>query len=93
LKSNNIYVINYWDNIYALTNTIPATKPLIPYIPWYLNFGDNKTEILNDLKTEMPDEIVIGERDAVFPEIYTFVDKFYTCNVVDKKVELCSKNN
>jgi len=92
LKSNNLYVINYWDNIYALTNTIPATKPLIPYIPWYLNFGDNKTEILNDLKIEMPDEIVIGERDVVFPEIYTFVDKFYTCNVVEKKVELCEKN-
>ncbi len=93
LNTKELYVISYWDNIYALTNTLPATKPLIPYIPWYLNYGENKTEILNDLKTEMPDEIVIGERDTIFPDLYSFVDKFYACNMVDKKVELCIRNN
>ncbi len=93
LNTKELYVINYWDNIYALTNTLPATKPLIPYIPWYLNYGENKTEILNDLKTEMPDKIVIGERDLIFPELYSFVDKFYTCKIAEKKVELCIRNN
>ena len=88
---SNLYIINYWDNIYALTNTKPP-KPLVPYIPWYLSYNNNVDLIINNLKTEMPDEIVIGERDAVFPEIYTFVDKFYTCNVIEKKVELCKKN-
>lgn len=92
-QPHNLYVINYWDNIYAFTNTIPATKPLIPYIPWYLNYGENKTEILNDLKTEMPEIIVIGERDMGFVDVYDFVDKFYTCNIVEKKVELCIRNN
>jgi len=92
LNTKELYVINYWDNIYSLTGTLPATKPLIPYIPWYLNYGDNKIEILNDLKTEMPDKIVIGERDTVFPEIYTFVDNFYTCNIIEKQVELCIRN-
>ncbi len=91
-KLNNLYVINYWDNIYALTNTIPATKPLIPYIPWYLDYDNNKTKIMNDLKTKMPEAVVIGERDNVFPELYIFVDKFYECKIVEKRVELCSKN-
>lgn len=91
-KISSLYVINYWDNVYALTNTMPATRPLIPYIPWYLDYDNNKDKILKDLKAEMPEAVVIGERDTVFPEIYLFVDKFYECKVVEKKVELCRKN-
>lgn len=91
-ETKQIYVINYWDNVYALTNTVPATRPLIPYIPWYLNYGNSKEMILSDLKVIMPDTILIGERDKVFPELYTFVDRFYMCNDVEKKIELCSKN-
>lgn len=89
---SNLYIVNYWDNVYALTNTMPATRPLIPYIPWYLNYDNNKEKILNDLKTKMPDAIVIGLRDIIFPELYIFVDKFYECKIVEKKVELCRKN-
>jgi hypothetical protein len=89
--SSNLYVINYWDNIYALTNTKPS-KPLIPYIPWYLNYGESKNIILNNLKSETPDAIVIGQRGNEFPEIYSFVEKYYTCNIVEKRVELCEKN-
>lgn len=90
-RIDSLYVINYWDNLYALTNTKPP-KPLIPYIPWYLDYGDNKVTIINGLKTSIPDVIVIGERDENFSELYQFVDKFYSCNIVDKKVELCQKN-
>lgn len=90
-RIDSLYVINYWDNLYALTNTKPP-KPLIPYIPWYLDYGDNKASIINGLKTSIPDAVVIGERDENFSELYQFVDKFYSCNIVDKKVELCQKN-
>ena len=93
LNTKELYVINYWDNIYALTNTTPAIKPLIPYIPWYLNYDNNKEKILNDLKTKMPEAVVIGERDKVFPELYYFVDRFYECKIVEKKVELCDKHS
>lgn len=92
LKYKNIYVVNYWDNVYALTNTIPATKPLIPYIPWYLNYQNSKETILIDLKVKVPEAIIIGERDIIFPELYEFVDRFYTCDIVEKRVELCKKN-
>lgn len=90
-RIDSLYVINYWDNLYALTNTKPP-KPLIPYIPWYLSYGDNREKIISGLKINTPDMIVIGERDNNFSELYQFVDKFYSCNVVDKKVELCQKN-
>jgi hypothetical protein len=87
----SLYVINYWDNLYALTNTLPP-KPLIPYIPWYLNYKDNYEVIVNSLKLKQPEMIVIGEREDKYPEIYEFVDKYYTCNKIEKKVELCGKN-
>ncbi len=90
-NSREVYIANYWDNIYALTNTLP-NKPLIPYIPWYLDYNNGKESILDDLKANKPDTVVIGERDIAFPEIYEFVDKFYNCKVVEKKIELCSKN-
>jgi hypothetical protein len=88
----NIYVVNYWDNIYAFTNTTPVTKPLVPYIPWYLDFNNYKERILTDVKANSPDAIVIGERDSIFPKLYEYIDKFYDCKIIEKKVELCEKN-
>ena len=57
----SIYVLNYWDSIYAITDTIPATKPLVPYLPWYLEYSDLKEGIVNDLRLSMPKMIVMGE--------------------------------
>lgn len=91
-KIESLYVINYWDNLYALTDTLPP-KPLIPYIPWYLSYNNNVDLLISNLKKEMVDAIVIGERQDNYPKLYEFVDKFYTCDIVDKKVELCIKNN
>lgn len=91
IKPKNLYVINYWDSLYALTNTQPP-KPLIPYIPWYLSYDNNREIIVKGLIMNTPEVVVIGERDNNFPELYQFVDKFYSCNIVDKKVELCIKN-
>ena len=88
---SSIYVVNYWDNIYALTNTTP-NKPLIPYIPWYLDYGESKNIILSNLKSKMPDSVVIGQRDKIFPELYLYVDKYYSCHKIEKSVELCDKN-
>ena len=87
-----IYVANYWDNIYALTGKVPATKPLIPYIPWYLNYEGDRESIIKGLKTNIPERIIIGERDDNFTEFYEFVSRFYSCNLIVKKVELCEVN-
>lgn len=91
-KSKDVYIVNYWDNLYALSVTQPVTKPLIPYIPWYLNYKNTKSDILNDLRIKTPQSIVIGERDTTFPEIYVFIDKYYTCGIFEGKIEFCEKN-
>lgn len=88
----NIYVINYWDNIYALTNTIPP-KPLIPYIPWYLSYAKNYQLIINNLQRNIPEAVVVNDRQHLnFEKLQIFIERYYRCNVVEKQVEVCFKN-
>jgi len=91
--TKEIYIVNYWDNIYALTNTIPATRPLIPYIPWYLNYANDKESIINNLKLKMPKVLVVNEKDKLdWVELTDFIEKFYSCNFIDNKLGICYKN-
>jgi 4-amino-4-deoxy-L-arabinose transferase-like glycosyltransferase len=91
--AKKIYVINYWDNIYALSNTIPSTKPLIPNIPWYLEVEGVKESIEGDVKTELPDAVVVKDRsDINWKELNDFLDRYYQCTRYEKNVELCWKN-
>lgn len=93
VNTGEIYIINYWDNIYALTNTVPATKPLIPYIPWYLEYAENKKMIINDLKLKIPERLVVNDRSNLnFTELELFLDRYYSCNLLSETVELCYKN-
>jgi hypothetical protein len=84
LTDEKIYVVNYWDSIYAMTDTQPATKPLIPYLPWYLEYENAKDLIVGDLKIDAPELIVKGDfrKDGLgsysIPELETFVDRYYT---------------
>jgi len=90
---NNIFVLNYWDNIYALTKTMPATRPWIPYLSWYLSLPGVRNGIINDLVTKMPEQIVVGTNpDYNWQEMKVFLERFYNCNVITEKVSICNKN-
>lgn len=90
---NEIFVLNYWDNIYALSNTMPVTRPWIPYLSWYLSVPNVKDEIVSDIKTEMPEQIVVGTKpDYNWEEMKIFLERFYNCVEMSDKVSICSKN-
>ncbi len=55
-----IYVANYWDSLYAFTSTSPSIRPLVPYIPWYLNYKNLDQFIEYKVKEEFPKVIVRG---------------------------------
>jgi len=91
---NDIFVLNYWDNIYALTDSMPVTKPWIPYLSWYLSVPDVKEEIFSDIKTKMPEQIVVGTKpDYNWEEMKVFLERFYNCVEMSERVSICSKNN
>lgn len=93
-KHKEIFVLNYWDNIYALTNTMPVTRPWIPYLFWYLSVPNVKDGMLSDIKTKMPEQIVVGTKpDFNWEEMKVFLERFYNCVTMSEKVSICSKNN
>jgi hypothetical protein len=85
-----IYVLNYWDNIYALTDTLPAAKPWYPYLPWYINLPGVENEIVDDLNNTKPNTVVIKEPEGTglasfkAEEMYSYIqDNYSEVNKVD----------
>lgn len=33
--NDKVFVMNWWDNVYALTGTLPAINPWVPQLSWY----------------------------------------------------------
>jgi hypothetical protein len=60
-ENEKIFILNYWDHLYVLTDTIPATKPWVPHLPWYMELPGIQEEIVDDLKRTLPTTIAIGE--------------------------------
>lgn len=59
--SDEIYVINYWDSVYALADRKPAVRPLVPYIPWYLNYQNFDKYVALEVRSSLPQVIVRGD--------------------------------
>lgn len=92
-NDSDIFILSYWDNIYALTDTMPVTKPWIPYLSWYLRVSNFEDSLFSDIKTEMPEQIVVGIKpDYNWEEMKVFLERFYNCVEMSEKVSICSKN-
>lgn len=55
---DNIFVLNYWDNIYALTETVPSTNPWIPQLSWYMEIPGIQEKMVESLKNNPPKLII-----------------------------------
>jgi len=53
-----IFILNSWDHLYALSDTIPAVTPWVPTLPWYMNYPDIQDKIVLDLIKNKPEIIV-----------------------------------
>lgn len=53
-----IYILNSWDHLYALSNTLPAVSPLIHTLPWHLEYPGMQEKYVADLKMIKPRIIV-----------------------------------
>jgi hypothetical protein len=84
VKSNTnpgdkIFVMNWWDNIYPLTDTLPATDPWVPQLSWYLKIPGIQEKMVEDLEISKPKIILLNAYSetglsAYVPEkIYSYV--------------------
>ncbi len=58
-----------------MTETLPATKPFIPQLPWYLEQEGVTEEILSDIERARPKVIVTSNIPG---KITDFINKNYT---------------
>ncbi len=56
--SEKIYILNSWDHIYALSDTLPAVSPLIHTLPWHLEYPGMQEKYVADLEEIKPRIIV-----------------------------------
>jgi len=56
-----IYLINAWDNLYVLSDTVPTIRPLVPHLFWYMEQPGIQDEIVSDLVRTRPRVIIQGE--------------------------------
>ncbi len=62
---DKIFVMNWWDNIYALTDTLPATDPWVPQLAWYQEIPAIQNEEVSDLANSKPMLILLQNYSSV----------------------------
>ena len=78
-SGDKIFVMNWWDNIYALTNTFPATNPLVPQLSWYQEIPGIQDKEVKDLEKSKPKLIILqdyadsGLASYVPQKVYSYV--------------------
>lgn len=59
-QNDKIYVLNAWDSVYALSTTLPAVRPWIPHLSWYMKLPGIQEDIVSSLDIVRPSLIVQG---------------------------------
>jgi len=84
VKSNSkpgdkIFVMNWWDNIYPLTNTFPATDPWVPQLSWYQELPGIQDEEVKNIASSKPKLILLqdytetGLSSYIPQKVYSYV--------------------
>jgi len=88
IKNNTIYdekifVLNWWDSIYALTNTMPASRPWVPQLAWYQELPGIEEKEVNSIEKNKPKLILLypytdfGLSSFVPQKLYHYVQENY----------------
>lgn len=51
---DKIFVLNYWDSVYALTGTFPAIDPWVPQLSWYMETSGIQDKMVEELTKSKP---------------------------------------
>lgn len=82
-ENDRIFVLNWWDNIYALSGTLPSTNPWVPQLSWYTEMRGVQEKMVEDLKNYPPKLIIynpytkLGLSSYVPERIYSYVTDNY----------------
>ncbi len=69
-KDDKIYVFNTWDDIYVLSDTLPAIRPWIPGLGWYVGLTGAQEKMTSQFAENRPGYIVIGQYEDTNSWVY-----------------------
>lgn len=58
-SSDRIFIMNWWDNVYALSDRLPAINPWIPQLSWYTEIPGIQEKMVEDLTSVKPKLIIL----------------------------------
>lgn len=80
---DKIFVLNWWDSIYALSNRLPGVDPWVPQLSWYMELPGVQEKMVDNLKGTKPKLIIFypyaeSGLSAYTPQkVYDFVKSNY----------------
>jgi hypothetical protein len=81
--TDRIFVMNWWDNVYSLSDRLPATDPWIPQLSWYTEIPGIQEKMVADLNSTKPKLIILypysdSGLSAYIPQkVYNYVMQNY----------------
>ena len=81
-QNDKIYVLNAWDSVYAWSDTLPAVRPWVPHLSWYMKLPGIQEDIVSGLDIVRPKLIMQGEYSETGLGSYKpeLIDKFIKDN-------------
>ena len=99
LEGDRLFVLNSWDNLYALSDRLPATRPWFPQLSWYYAIPGVEEEVTNDLMAEPPSLVVMqpytpsGLSSFKPAKVTDFIFKYYQpSQTIDNSFYILSPN-
>lgn len=59
--TDKIFVMNWWDNIYSLSDRFPAVDPWVPQLSWYMEIPGIQEKMVSNLELSKPKMILLNE--------------------------------
>jgi hypothetical protein len=63
LPTDKIFILNTWDHIYAMSDRLPASRPWIPGLYWYMELPQTQVEVVDSLKKTPPKLVIYKDHD------------------------------
>jgi hypothetical protein len=97
--SDEIFVLNWWDNIYAYSDRVPATTPWVPQLSWYQEIPGIQIEETEDIKRTKPELVIFypytssGLSSYVPETLYGYIKNNYVLKERIDGIEILEPKN
>ena len=82
-QGDTIFVMNWWDNVYALSDRLPGVDPWVPQLSWCMELPGIQEKMVKDLMSSKPKLIILNPYSesglsAYIPQkVYNYVTANY----------------